>query len=217
MRERTDGALRKPFEAVVLVHGLWMPSVAMTLLARRLESQGFAPRVFGYHGREPLGQNVRALAHLLRAAGKPSHLVAHSLGGLLVLEALNLYPELEVSSAVLLAAPVRGSVCGRRLAACRAGAWLLGATGNLWVEHPRAKWLHAAPVGVIAGSAPWGLGRLLGPLPAPNDGVVCVCETALEGISDRMVLKVNHSGMLISRAVASQVAAFLRRRRFDRV
>lgn len=216
MRERTGGASPcKASEPVVLVPGLWMPSAAMALLARRLEGQHFAARVFPYHGREPLRQHVQALAHVLRAAAGPAHLVAHSLGGLLVLETLNRYLELEVSSAVLLASPVQGSLCGRRLAAYRAGGWLLGATGSLWAERPPAKWLHAAPVGVIAGSAPWGLGRLLGPLPAPNDGVVCVNETSLEGMSDRMVLKVNHSGMLFSRAVAAQVVAFLRWRRFN--
>jgi len=66
-------------------------------------------------------------------------------------------------------------------------------------------------IGVIAGRLPMGLGRIVAPgLPLPNDGAVTVEETQLPGARDSVVLDVSHSGMLVSRAVAQQVCAFLR-------
>ena len=72
-----------------------------------------------------------------------------------------------------------------------------------------ARWTRPEPLGVIAGSFPLGLGRLFGRLPGMNDGAVCVNETAVEGMAARVVLPVGHSAMLVSAAVAAQVAAFL--------
>jgi hypothetical protein len=37
-----------------------------------------------------------------------------------------------------------------------------------------------------------------------------VAETDVPGMRDRIVLHVSHSGMLVSRAVARQICAFLR-------
>lgn len=205
----------KPAPPVVLVPGIWMPAVAMTVLARRLEAQHLSPQIFSYRGRDPLGRNVQALARFLGSIDQPVQLVAHSLGGLLVLQTLNAHPYLKVSGAVLLAAPVLGSLCGRKLAARAAGRWLLGATEPLWLERKETIWASAAPLGVIAGTVPWGLGRMLGPLPVPNDGVVCLKETPVEGMTERCIVRMNHSGMLFSREVAKQVIAFLRWGRFN--
>jgi hypothetical protein len=66
-------------------------------------------------------------------------------------------------------------------------------------------------IAVISGSLPLGIGRVVAPdLPAPSDGVVSVSETRLTSMRDHIVLNVNHSGMLVSRAVARQICAFLR-------
>jgi hypothetical protein len=43
---------------------------------------------------------------------------------------------------------------------------------------------------------------------------VSVAETELPGARDRIVLPVSHSGMLISRKVADQIASFLRNGHF---
>ena len=70
--------------------------------------------------------------------------------------------------------------------------------------------------GVIAGDRAFGMGRLIGPLPKPNDGTVTVAETRLPGATDHIVLPVTHLSMLWSGAVADEVIAFLRDGRFDR-
>ena len=132
----------------------------------------------------------------------------------MILHALNGHPQLAVGNVVLLGTPVRGSFSGRRLASHRIGRWMLGETQPLWHDREIVRWKRTERLGVVAGTLPMGLGRALGPLPGPNDGVVCVDETALEGMSERITLHVGHSAMLVSPRVASQTAAFLREGRF---
>jgi len=69
-------------------------------------------------------------------------------------------------------------------------------------------------LGVLAGSLPIGLARIFGRLPGVNDGMVCLEETAVEGMAGRVVLAVGHSQMLVSARVADEVAAFLSHGKF---
>jgi hypothetical protein len=131
-----------------------------------------------------------------------------------VLEALNRERSIEALRVVLLGAPARGCLSARRLACHAPGRWLLGASAALWREERAAQWSRSEPLGVIAGTLPLGLGRVVGRLPGPNDGVVCVEETAVQGMADRVVLRVSHSAMLVSLRVAAQLEAFLRDGRF---
>ena len=56
--------------------------------------------------------------------------------------------------------------------------------------------------------------RLFGSLAGPNDGVVLVEETMVEGMSERITLPVGHSQMIVSARVAQNVARFLAAGRF---
>jgi pimeloyl-ACP methyl ester carboxylesterase len=200
---------------VILVHGLWMPRVAMALLAARLARAGYRVHSFGYRGRAPLASNVERLARFAREHldGRPAHFVGHSLGGVLVYDTLSRHPELSSGHVVLLGAPVRGCHAGRRLGSRVLGRWLLGACAARWREH-EARWPRREPLGVIAGTLPLGLGRLLGALPGDNDGVVCVEETRIEGMSDRALVREPHSLLTVSPRVAALTAQFLRAGRF---
>jgi pimeloyl-ACP methyl ester carboxylesterase len=194
---------------VVLAHGLWVPALVMTPLAARLHAAGLRCHLFGYPGRErPLEAHAERLARFARSVG-PAHFVGHSLGGLVVLEALERHREAKAGIVVLMGAPVRGNFAGRRLAQHGWGRWFLGASEPLWREGRSARWTRPEPLGVLAGSLPIGLGRLLGALPGANDGVVRVEETAVEGMRERVVLPVGHSAMLVSARVAAQVVSFL--------
>ena len=50
---------------------------------------------------------------------------------------------------------------------------------------------------------------------APNDGTVLVEETYLAGAKEHVTLRVSHSGMMLSAAVARKTAAFLRSGSFE--
>jgi pimeloyl-ACP methyl ester carboxylesterase len=194
---------------VILAHGLWVPGLVMHPLAYRLEQAGFRCHAFSYMGAgRPLAAHAERLARFAHGIG-PAHFVGHSLGGLLVLEALNGHPAVEMGRAVLLGTPARGCHAGRRIARYPAGRWFLGESEELWREGRAAHWARREALGVLAGSLPLGLGRLFGPLPGVNDGVVRLEETAVEGMAERVLLPVGHSAMLISARVAAQVSAFL--------
>jgi hypothetical protein len=67
---------------------------------------------------------------------------------------------------------------------------------------------------VIAGTAPIGLGRALGSLPGANDGVVCVDETAVDGMRDRALVRHGHSMLIVSGEVGGLVERFFQAGRF---
>ena len=196
---------------VILVPGLWMPGAAMALLAARLARAGFRPRLFSYRGRSPLEANVERLAKF--AAQGRSHFIGHSLGGLLILETLNRHPEIGVASTVLLGSPVRGCLAGRRFSRHRPGRWLMGACGDLWEERD-ARWRRPEPLGVVAGTLPLALGRAFGRLPGENDGVVCVSETTVEGMTARALVRQGHSLLGVSGQVGRLAERFLNSGRF---
>jgi len=199
---------------VVLAHGLWVPALVMTPLSARLHDAGFRCHLFAYPGRErPLEAHAERLARFARGIGR-AHFVGHSLGGLVVLQALEQDRSVAAGNVLLLGSPVSGNFAGRRLAQHGWGRWFLGASEPLWREGRGARWTRPEPLGVLAGTLPFGLGRLLGALPGANDGVVRVEETAVEGMRERVVLPVGHSAMLVSARVAAQAVSFLNDARF---
>lgn len=201
-----------PRPAAVLVHGLWMPALVMWPLQRRLERAGFAATRFGYPSlRERLEVNARALARRVAALGA-TRLVGHSLGGLVVLAALPLLRD-RVDRVVLMGSPTAACHCARFAQGTRGLRRLVGRSLPDWFAAPVAV-PPQVEAGVIAGCAPWGIGRLIPGLPRPNDGVVAVAETELPGARDAIRLPVSHSQMLLSAQCARQTANFLRYGRF---
>src|SRR5690606_37104338 len=93
-----------PMSEVILAPGLWMPTMAMGLLAARLARRGYRTRTFRYFGRSSFEANLERFArHAKQMLGvRPAHFVGHSLGGVLVLDMLNRHEEVGVRSAVLL-------------------------------------------------------------------------------------------------------------------
>jgi pimeloyl-ACP methyl ester carboxylesterase len=197
---------------VVIAPGLWMPGAAMALLAARLAHHGYQARVFGYWGRGPYEQNLEALA---RFAHGRALFVGHSLGGVLVLDMLNRHPEVAAEAVVLLGAPVRGCLAGRRFARGGFGRWMMGACRPLW-DVREARWTRGTPLGVVAGTLPFGLAHTFGGgLAGANDGVVCVDETTVEGMTARVLVREAHSMLILSRRVGALIAGFFASGRFE--
>jgi pimeloyl-ACP methyl ester carboxylesterase len=207
---------------VVYVHGLWLPGGEAFLLRRRLaRALGAESRTFTYPSvRSALDDNTQALARFLGGVTADTlHLVAHSMGGLLILRLfeLGLGAGLPPGRIVLTGSPVRGSRSAQRLARLPFGLALLGLTAaEVFLATRPRRWQGGRDLGVIAGDLGAGLGRLLGPMGVPNDGTVLVEETDLPGATDQLRLRVSHSGMVFSPQVARQAAAFLREGRFVR-
>ena len=197
----------------MLVHGLWLHGVAMALLGHRIERCGFNVLTYSYPSlRLNLTENAQRFARYCRSIVAPRlNFVGHSLGGLIVLRMLGQAVGLPPGRVVLAGTPSAGCHAARRFARLPGGRAALGRSMPEWLESGRSTGAESHEIGVIAGSLPLGLGRLIAPdLPRPCDGVVSVIETHVPGMRDQIVLPVSHSGMLVSRPVARQICAFLR-------
>lgn len=213
-------AMQSPL--VVLMHGLGRTRMSMWLLASRLEDAGFRVHRIGYRSldRSP-DEIVESVSRQINAccAGHQGevHLVGHSLGGLLIRAYLeeNRIPHL--GRVVLIGTPNQGvelvdrfsnncllSLLGPTTAALGAGSDGL----------PERLSRPYYPVGVIAGATRgnWNDRWLDG----PDDGLISVESTKLEGMADFIIVDSGHSMMRYSGDVARQTIEFLRTGRFSR-
>ncbi len=194
---------------VLLVHGIWNAKSWLAPLARRLRRDGFQVEGFGYAsifgGPEPA---IAALTGRLRD-GPPVHLVGHSLGGLVSLEALRRTPDLPVRRLVCLGSPLCGSVAAQALGRRGWSAPVLGRSGPL-LQSGCGPWRGRTEVGMVAGDVARGIGRLLARFDGASDGTVAVAETRLPGLADHCIVHSSHTGLVFSADAARQAAAFLR-------
>jgi pimeloyl-ACP methyl ester carboxylesterase len=207
---------------VVYVHGLWQRGGEAVLLRRRLARvlDAEAP-AFSYRSvTADAATNARALAaYLLRIDADTLHLVGHSLGGLMIQKLFEadsgMHTRLPPGRVVMLGSPLGGSRTARNLARLPLGRKIMGRSVAEELLVPRERrWQAPRELGVIAGNFGVGLGLLVGRLGAESDGTVLVEETQLAGTTERLVLRVSHTGLLLSEAVAARAAAFLRTGRF---
>lgn len=206
---------------IVLVHGLWMSGFELRILKRRLEAGGrFRALAYSYPSLSgSMSDHVRGLLDFARTQRvRELHFVGHSLGGLVILRALQLTDDLPPGRAVLLGTPLQGSKAAQGIARMLPfGKAILGAAVNAeCVNFAPREWTGHREVGVIAGSMRLGLGRLFADFNADHDGTVAVEETYLPGAKDHIVLQTSHTGMVFSAEVAEQTAWFLREGQFRR-
>lgn len=203
-------------ETVVLVHGIWMVGVEMKLLYRRMRLAGYNVRQFRYPsvcGR--LEDNIEALHRFVdQTPGETVHLVCHSLGGLLMHQFLQQYPQSRPGRVIALGSPFNGSWTAQRVSRLGLDRWIIGETLPSLLARGKIGWNFERDCGVIAGTYPLGVGNLFGGIPSPNDGTVTVEETKLEGVTQHLCAPVNHFGLLVSRPVFGHMNRFLREGKF---
>lgn len=191
-----------------------MSGFQLGVLKRRLEAGGrLRAATFSYPSIQgSMSDHARALIDFARAQRcEQLHFVGHSLGGLVILRALEKSDDFPPGRVVLLGSPCQGSKAAQGVARMLPfGKKLLGAAIReeciAWA--PRV-WSGRREVGVLAGAARLGLGRLFVRFDAEHDGTVAVAETRLPGAKDHLIVHTSHTGMLLSREVVRQVVRFL--------
>ncbi|MDO6569222.1 alpha/beta fold hydrolase [Alteromonas sp. 1_MG-2023] len=211
-------------EIVVLAHGLGRSDWAMWLFAHRIEHANYKVCLLDYATigvsvASLLDETTRQIDTCLQNAPKV-HFVGHSLGGLVIRAYLqNNEDELEsvnVGEVVLIGTPNKGS----ELADYYSDSWLMnlgGGVSRALVTGSRSLGNNLDAIdfniGVIAGTKPLGLTR--NKFKGPNDGLVSVESTKLEGMSDFITIEVGHSQMRYSEEVANQTIHFLQQGAFE--
>ncbi len=197
-----------------------MSGFELGVLKHRLEASGELRAVaFSYPSLSGcMSDHADALLQFARAqSAERMHFVGHSLGGIVILRALQIANDLPPGRAVLLGTPLQGSRAAQGVSRLPFGRTILGlAVQEECVDCTPREWDGSREVGVIAGSMGLGLGRLFANLNTDHDGTVLVEETKLPGANDHIVLPTSHTAMLFSPEVAEQTAHFLKEGRFRR-
>lgn len=174
-------------------------------MARHLRKLGYATHTVSYKSTKlPIEECGKVVAEKAMTLDRP-HLVGHSLGGLVVLQALK---HLDYTGrAVLLGSPLKGSRIARRLAGLPGGKWMLGVAGES-LEYPVPRPPDGWEVGMIAGSVRVGMGALLGGSRFAGDGTVGDEESQAEWLTDRVVVGQSHSSLQLVGTVARVITTF---------
>lgn len=209
-------------ETVVLIHGLGRSTGAMWFLQQRLEAAGYETFNLEYPSTRLAPEEITALLHeqihRCCADRKKVHFVGHSLGGLLVRALLGEKRYLNLGRVVLLGSPSRGSALVDWLEKNRLFRELAGPTARRLGTDEQALYRSLPPpdyeLGVIAGT------RSLNPvgswlLAGPDDGIVSVKSTRIDGMTDFLQIPADHVLMRYSNKVADEVIHFLRTGRFS--
>ena len=183
---------------VLLVHGLGRTSLSLRRLGRTLSKDGHRPAYFAYRpwAESYTGMRDRLAARILtlRGDGLPYALIGHSLGGLLLRDALartaGPMPEL----LVLLAAPAAASRAARLAWRIPPFRWFARDAGRQLAEwrEPAAIPEPSCRCIVIAGtrgptSGWWPVGG------EANDGILAVSEAAIGGSTRLATVPATHT------------------------
>jgi pimeloyl-ACP methyl ester carboxylesterase len=202
-------------ETVVLVPGIGFGGCELFFLARCLRQHGYVVKIFWKNPwRCSLSASADALYSMLmtRPIAK-THLVAHSLGGFVVLQLLRDYPHLSIARIVFLGVPLSGCLAAQRVSRIPGGRRLLGQALGSICWNPSSSFPTQVEVAAIAGKLNFLLGFLLCPH-KQNDTLVCVEETYHSDLKSTCVLPVSHTSMLFSKQVINYVKRFIDRGTF---
>ena len=150
-------------ETVILVHGLWMNGWDMSLLRLRLDHAGYNVRRFSYRSvrSTPLENAMDLNGYLQTLDAQVIHLVAHSLGGLVVRHLFHEYPRQRSGRVVTLGTPHQPSSAARSLADFPLTRELLGKSTINGLLGNTPPWNNVHELGSIAGDLRLGLGLII--------------------------------------------------------
>ncbi len=210
-------------EGAILLHGIGRTHRWMRKLEKALQHHGFATLNLDYASRKKpldvlaadIDGPIRRFAAQTRG---PLHFVGHSMGGLLTRVYIAKHRPERLGRVVMLGTPNAGSEIADHLHKVGLYRFYYGPAGQqLTTKLDRTLTSLPAPdyaIGVIAGNrsiAP--IASLFG-VPKPNDTMVSVESSRLDGMTDHVIVKTSHGGLPHHAKAIEQTIAFLREGRF---
>jgi pimeloyl-ACP methyl ester carboxylesterase len=198
--KRVESLVPASRHLVLLLHGMGRSTFLFRDLQRDLRAAGYEAVAISYPSlTRDIAGHADQIEALLNAADDVEQVsfVTHSLGGLVVREALSREApwrdRLALGRVVMLAPPNQGSQLAGALEALPPYHWIGGPSASeIAAGGPFAALPDGVEVAVIAGGTDDGRG--FNPLlPGDNDGVVTVAETQLAGVRDSMTVNAIHT------------------------
>lgn len=208
-------------ECVVVLHGLARTSRSMNKMAEALIRAGFRVVNLDYPSREKSVEAIaaedlaRAVQRCEQAGAQRIHFVTHSLGGIVVRQALSKKKPANLGRVVMLSPPNKGSFVAEKLKSWRLYDWLYGPAGQELGTGEDSLPNRLGPVdygvGVITGTRHAFFDAWFAALiPAANDGKVSVAEARVAGMADFLVVPETHPFIMNSDRVIQETVYFLR-------
>ncbi len=197
-------------EAVVLLHGMGRSWVSMALLGHRLKRAGYEIHLFGYSPRRAtLDELSGGLQTLIeeKVEARSYHLIGHSLGNIIVRHGFRQNYRSGLERIVMLAPPNGPAVLASSLRHNRLYRWWTGDSGQKLGDRAFYQTLPTPSVdfAVLAGDR----GHRLA-FDEPNDGVIRVENTKLDGMTAFKVLHRTHTFIMLSGETFELCERFLR-------
>lgn len=210
-------------EHVILLHGLCRTTRCMNRLERDLTADGYTVHNVGYPSRKQDAETLMiehiapAIERSREAGAERIHVVAHSLGAILIRLYSRDHDTSDIGRVVMLGPPNQGSEIVDKLGHLSLYRWLNGPAGGQLGTREESLPKKLGPVsfetGVIAGSRSINLilSRFLN---GRDDGKVTIENTKVEGATDHCVIRCSHPYLMSSRQSIEYVRHFLAHGKF---
>ncbi len=215
-------------ECVVLLHGMGRSYRAMEGMQEKLVSSGYHTVNLGYPSTKCSVETIAekyypvALEQCREFSPTAIHFVTHSLGGIVLRQALKESRPRELGRVVMLSPPNHGSAAADNLRDWWFYEWLNGPAGQQLTTAdnslPNTLGPVDYPVGVITGDRYFFFDFWLSSIiPGIDDGKVSVSSARLEGMSDFLVVHETHPFIMDSDYVQDETLYFLKNAVFQHV
>lgn len=219
-------AKNRTLDCVVLLHGMGRTYQSMESLQEVLIERGYHTVNIGYPSTKKDIETLAkdhfpiAIEQCEKFDPQKIHFVSHSLGGIIIRQALKHDRPAKLGRVVMLSPPNKGASVVDVLGSWKIYKWLNGPAGQQLSTDPSSLPNRLGPVdytvGIITGNRhAWFDAWLSYIIPGVDDGKVSVERTKLEGMSDFLIVNESHPFIMNAPYVQEETVHFLKYGKFN--